>query len=230
MKFLDLSITFSNNSAQIAGNSIFTNPLYYSLFVPTTSIDHANIADPWQIILYNEVFHFQEGVGNKLSELNSFEALICICSDKIFVSMYCAKRHHVLDHTIIPGSTIDLFLNSVDIVGTPVASLLYSNPRSDSSSDHVELGVKQQIRQIPGLIHCSPVDFTIFAPENVTVFIDLSATIGGQKVTVEVNTAFCPPGFVLGSSDTSGRLECLCSEFIKTQLESTCNLTNYTIA
>ena len=45
LQCLDLSIRFSNNSAQIAGNSIFANPLYYCLFIPTTSIDHANIAD-----------------------------------------------------------------------------------------------------------------------------------------------------------------------------------------
>ena len=139
LRFLDLSIIFSNNIAQIAGNSIFANPLYYCLFIPTTAIDHANISDPRQIILYNEVFYFQGGVGNKLSELNSVEALICICSDKIFVSMYCSKRYHILDHTIIPGSTLNLLLNSVDIVGTPVA-FIYSYPRLLSSSDHVELG------------------------------------------------------------------------------------------
>ena len=94
----------------------------------------------------------------------------------------------------------------------------------------MELGVNQRIRQIPSLIDCTSVDFTIFAPENVTVVIDLYAKIGGKKMTVKVNTTFCPPGFVLGSSDTSSRLECLCSKFIRIKLESTCNLTNYTIS
>ena len=230
LQILDISIVFSNNSALIAGNSIFASPLYHCLFIPSSSIIHTYITDVQQAFLYSEVLYFKETVGNKLSELNSVEEFVCICSGTTFAKVHCAKFHYVLEHLIIPGSTFVLFLNTVDIVGTPVASLLYSYTQPPSSSDCVQLGVNQQIRQIPGLTDCTSVDFTIFAPENATVFIDLSATIGGQKVTVEINTAFCPPGFVLGSSDTSTRLQCLCSEFIKTKLESTCNASNYTIA
>ena len=229
LQLLDLSIVFSNNSALIAGNSLFGNPLYYCLFIPTTSIDHANVTDAQQAILYHVMFDFQETVRNQLSELNSVEEVICFCSSATFFSIYCTNHHHVLDYLVIPGSTFYLYLNSVDIVGTPVASFLYSLPRSASLSDDVELEVNQAVRPLPGLTQCTLVEFTVFAPENITVFIDLSATIGGRKVTVEVNMTSCPPGFVLGSSDSSSRLHCLCSEFIETKLESTCNLTEHTI-
>ena len=229
LQLLDLSIVFSNNSALIAGNSIFGNPLYYCLFIPTSSIDHGTF-DIHQALLYNEVFDFKEKVGNQLSELNSVEVLICLCSNVTISGSYC-PRFYSLDHPIIPGGTFHLFINSIDFVRTPVASLLYSFPRSANSSDHVELDVSQAVRPLPGLIQCTLVEFTIFAPENVKLFIDLFAVIGGIKVVVEVNTTSCPPGFVVGSSDSSsGRLHCLCSEFIETMLESTCNLTEHSIA
>ena len=140
-------------------------------------------------------------------------------------------NHHVLNYTVIPGDTIALYLNPVDAAAVPVASLLYSFPRSANSSHPVSLDFNQDIRSLPGLSHnCSLVKFTIFAPENITVNIDLFANIGRQNVTVELNTTFCPPGFKISSTNSSNRLSCLCSEFIKTSLKSTCNMTDYTIA
>ena len=124
-----------------------------------------------------------------------------------------------------------MFLNPVDVVGAPVASLLYSFPRVTNSSIGVSLDSHQDIRPLSGLISkCSPVQFTIFGPEDVTVYIDLFATLGKEKATVALNTSFCPPGYALGSNDGSSRLLCQCSEFIITRLGSTCSFTNYTVA
>ena len=230
LQLLDLSIVFSNNSARIGGNSIFGNPLYYCLFIPTTSIDYANITGARQAILYRAVFDFQDRVENQLSELTSVEEIVCICPDTAFSRIYCASMYHTLDHQIIPGGKFHIYLNSIDVVGTPVASFLHSFPRSANLSDHVELDVNQEVRRLPGLTTCSSVEFRVFAPENRSLFIDLYAKIGGRKVSVELKTTFCPPGFVLGSSDGTSRLSCLCSEFIETRLGSTCNKTEVTIA
>ena len=228
LQLLNISVTFSNNSAQIAGNSIFGNPLYGCQFIPTTSIDHANF-DTKQALLYNEMFVFRETVGNQLSELNSVEEWICLCSLNDTLSSRCAYKYYRLDHPITPGSTFNLFLNSLDAALSPVASFLYSYPLPVNSSNHVDLDTNQQVRPLPGLTTCSRVEFTVFAPENITLFVDLYATIGGRKARVEVKTTTCPPGFVLGSTDGSNRLSCLCSRFIETRLKSTCNLTDMTI-
>ena len=223
LQLLNVSITFSNNSAEIAGNSIFGNPLYFCVFI--TVIDNfQSLLNINHVILYEEVFHFQDSVENKLS---SVPEKICICQGATF-HKYCPS-HHVLDHTVIPGDIFALYLNPVDRAAVPVASLLYSFPRSVNSSDPVSLDSHQDIQQLPGLSHnCYLVEFTIFAPENITVYIDLFANIGRQRVTVELNTAFCPPGFVIGSSSTDNKM-CLCSDFIKSSLKSTCNMTDYTI-
>ena len=230
LKLLNLSIVFSNNNALVAGNSIFARNLYYCAFLPVSAIVNTNRKYLKHNLLYKEVFDFKQTVGNERSEINSVEEIICICPNATFAREDCGQFRHSLGNKIIPGSTFELFLNPVDAVGTPVASLLYSFPRSTNLSDHVELDVLQNVRSLPGLIHCSSVGFRIFAPENITLFIDLSATIGGRKVTVEISTTSCPPGFVLYSDDGHNRLSCLCSEFIQNELKSTCNITAHTIS
>ena len=213
---------FSNNSAKIAGNSIFGNSLYYCQFTPHSSVE--NILNANEAILYKQVFYFQGTVGNKLSELNSVQEKICICESIIFQKD--CPPHHELDHTVIPGDSFALYLNPVDRATIPVASLLYSFPRSVNSSDPVSLDTHQDIRPLPGLSHnCSLVEFTIFAPEDATLHIDLFANIGRQSVTVELNTTSCPPGFNLRSTPGS-KLSCLCNTFIKTKLKSSCNMSS----
>ena len=229
LQLLNVSMMFSNNSAEIAGNSIFGNPLYFCQFIPITAVDNLENILNSQAILYEKVFYFQDTVGNDLSELSSVQQSICICPGATFYK-YCPP-HNVLDHTVIPGDTFALYLNPVDLAVVPVASLLYSFPRSANSSDPVSLDSHQDIRPLPGLsLNCSLVEFTIFAPENIIVHIDLFANIGRRKLTVTLNTTSCPPGFKLGSIDSSNRLSCLCSDFIKSRLESTCNMTHYTVA
>ena len=228
LELLDLSISFSNNSAGIAGNSIFGNPLYFCFFVPASSIDHINVTGMEERTLYNELFDFIDTVGNGLSEINSVEEAICVCKNSTYDMENCPPSYSI-DDPIIPGDTFILYLTPVDISGTPVTSLLHSQPRPFDPSERVEIGVNQDIRSLRGGIQCSPVEFQLFAPENILLYVDLTATIGGQKLTVLLNTTSCPPGFVLRSFDSS-RLSCLCSDFIETRLDSTCNLTDYTIA
>ena len=225
---LNISMVFSNNSAKIAGNSVFGNPLYYCYLTHISSIEHI-LDDATQAVLFNKVFTIQDTVRNNLSEVNSAEEHICICLNTTFSSEDCIVRYR-FNRTLIPGDTFYLFLNPVDITTNPVTSFLYSFPLSANPSASVELDLNQAIQQLPGLSHCSLVKFTIFAPENTTLSILLFASLGKQSSTIELNTAFCPPGFVLGSPDNTGRLSCLCSEFIETRMESACNFNDYTVA
>ena len=228
LQLLDLSIVFSNNSAVRAGNSIFGNPLYLCFFVPTSSITHTNINSIEEIIIYEELFRYPETVGNGISELVSMQQLMCICKNTTYNPADCPESYS-LDDPIIPGGILILYLNPIDIARTPVASLFYSYVRPVDPSHQVEIGINQDVRPLPGYIECSPVEFQIFAPENVALYLDLYTTIGGQRVTVELNTTTCPPGFTLGFSD-SKRPSCTCSDFIERRLYSFCNQTDYTIA
>ena len=227
LQLLDLSIVFSNNRALRTGNSIFGNPLYLCFFVPTSSITHTNINSIEEKIIYEELFRYPETVGNGISELVSMQQLMCICKNTTYNSANCPESYS-LDDPIIPGGTLILYLNPIDIARTPVASLLYSYARPVDPSHQVEIGINQDVRPLPGYTECTPVEFQIFAPENVALYLDLYTTIGGQRVTVELNTTACPPGFTLEFFD-SKRPSCICSDFIERRLYSFCNLTDYTI-
>ena len=232
LQLLDLSIVFTNNSVTRAGNSIFGNPLYFCVFVPMSSITHTNIFTLEEILIYEEVFRFPEKVQNRLSEIVSIQERICICKNTTFNPSYCAVSDS-LDDPIIPGATLILYLTPIDVASTPVASLLYSSarPLNQSLSNMVDIGKNQDIRPLPGHIECSPVEFQIFALENVPLSLDLFIAIGGQKVTIELNTTSCPPGFTLGFLEgSSTRPLCVCSDFIEGRLGSVCNLTDYTVA
>ena len=228
INMLNISLVFSNNSARVAGNSVYGSPLYDCFFVPTSALDQETFFTMQRGLIYGSIFQFRHSVGNKLAEFNSLPHEICICQNLSFVGGNCDNTvYHEFDREIIPGETFILFLNSIDVAGTPVASLLYAEITTKSSA-RVELDPNQYIRSLPGQSECGAVEFTIYAPENTEVHLKLFATVGGQKAVVILNTTSCPPGFTLGTTD--GRLGCVCSEFVEDVLDSTCNLTRYTVA
>ena len=236
VELLNTSVVFVNNSAVTAGNSIFGNPLYQCLFLHISLNKYIFDVGSYEII-YKKVFDFQSSVGNNRSEFNSVNDRICICPNATFDIRHCTSSllqllqpKYRLNHAVIPGDTFVLFLNPMDVGKNPVTSFLYSFPRFANFSDSVSLDSHQNIRLLPGLTNsCSSVEFTVHAPENAMLEIDLFASIGRRKVTIELNTTSCPPGFELGSLDGSKRLSCVCNKFVKEKLRSTCYLTDYTV-
>ena len=231
LQLLNLTVIFSENSAGVASNSIYGNPLYNCFYLPETSVSHeilTFISLNSEFILYDTVFQFPSTVSNGLAEINSDPFRVCICKNSTFVREDCFGLTTTI-RDIIPGQTFELYLNPIDTVSIPVTSLLYSeleDPLGNSSA--MQLGPGQDIQQLPGLSNCTPVQFNVFAPENSLIHLKLFATPGGQRSTVIVNMTSCPPGFSLAERD--GRLQCVCSSFVENDLQSACNLTTYTIA
>ena len=224
---LHVSMVFSDNFANYSGNSIYAVPLYLCFFLQVSAVDHIDF-NHQETVLYNEVFEFSSRLDNKVSEISSAPWNICVCRNTTFSRDDCLERDHTLDHDVIPGDTVTLWLNSVDLDNSPVASLLYTEV---ADSDTVtKLDFNQDIRALLGLSTCNLVKFTIFSTERREVHLKLSAVVGGGKVTVKFNTLSCPPGFKL-STDTVGP-ECVCSDFIEDRdgLHSTCDTTNYIVA
>lgn len=228
LQLLNVSINFSNNSAMNAGNSIFGSPLFNCFFLPSTAVKHITLpGSNMEELVYEVIFQYPQTVDNRLAELNSPPEKICVCQNRTFVREDCDNDFfHQLDREVIPGQTFVIFLNPVDVTGTPATSFLYAEPINKAVGP-VRLGVNQGIQQLTGLSNsCSPVDFTIFTTENSEVHLKLSAVAGGETATILVNITSCPPGFTL----SDGLQECVCSDFIEDRLGSSCNLTQYTIA
>ena len=231
LKYLNVSITFSDNSAGNAGNSIYGNPLYYCFFLSMSAVAHVGlISIGSEKILYDHIFNFQNSVDNRHAEINSLPQQICVCQNKTFTTEQCGSSYVSLGHEIFPGEAFYLLLNSVDASKTPVPSLLYSQPIHFTSGPRskIQLPSVQNVRQLPGWSSCQRAKFTIFAPENVTVHLKLVTTPGGQDTTIIINVTHCPPGFTL--SKDGRRSRCVCSDFILNTLESSCNESQGTVA
>ena len=229
LKYLNVSITFSDNSAGNAGNSIYGNPLYYCNFMPMSAVDHSVGSEK---ILYDHVFNFKNSVNNRRAEINSLPKEICVCQNSTFTTEQCGGSFVSLGHEIFPGEAFYLLLNSVDASATPVMSLLYSEPIHFTSGPHstiqLQLQRDENVRQLSGQSTCQQSRFTLFAPENVTVHLKLVTTPGGQDTTIEINVTHCPPGLTLGNDKLRPR--CVCSDFILNTLKSSCNETRGTVA
>ena len=228
LKTLNLTITFSENTAGTAGNSIFANPIYNCFFLPETIIKHTSIDFGNETLLYQEIFSFTSTVNNSLAEVVSYSYKVCICQNVSFVRNACSRRGELTIGNIIPGQKFQLYLNPIDSMYIPVSSLVYSEVKSfieNSSSSH--LGANQDIQQVQGLNKCSPVEFNIFASEHSVLNLTLLTAAGGVEAVVMVNMTSCPPGFIL--AERNGRKQCSCSSFIENDLHTTCNQTTYTI-
>ena len=232
LKYLNVSITFSDNSAGNAGNSIYGNPLYYCNFLSVSAVDHVDTSVGNEKILYNHVFNFPSSVDNRHAEISSLPQQICVCQNTTFTTEQCGSSYVSLGHEIFPGEAFYLLLNSVDASKTPVPSLLYSEPIHFTSGPHstiqLQLQRDENVRQLSGWSTCQQSRFTLFAPENVTVHLKLVTTPGGQDTTIEINVTHCPPGLTLGNEELCHR--CMCSDFILNTLESSCNETQGTVA
>ena len=231
LKYLNVSITFSDNSAGNAGNSIYGNPLYYCNFLSISAVAHVDlISIGSEKILYDHAFNFQNSVDNRRAEINSLPQQICVCQNTTFTTEQCGSSYVSLGHEIFPGKALNLLLNSVDASKTPVPSLLYSQPIHFTSGPRstIQLQHDENIRQLSGQNTCQQSRFTLFAPENVTVHLKLVTTPGGQDTTIIINVTHCPPGLTLGNDKLHPR--CVCSDFILNTLESSCNESQGTVA
>ena len=228
LKTLNLTITFSDNTAGLAGNSIFANPIYNCFFLPETIIKHTSIDFGNETLLYQEIFRFTSTVNNSLAEVVSHPHQVCICQNVSFVPKDCFRHSGLSISNIIPGQKFQLYLNPIDAMSIPVSSLVYSELKSfDKNSSSSHLRPNQDIQRVQGLSNCSSVEFNIFASEHSVLNLTLLTAPGGVQSIVMVNMTNCPPGFIL--AERNGRKLCICSTFIENDLHTTCNQTTYTI-
>ena len=228
LQHLNVSITFSDNSAANAGNSVYGNPLYYCNFLSMSAVDHVDLISGNEKILYDHVFNFKNSADNRHAEVSSLPEEICVCQNTTFTTEQCGS-FVPLGHEIFPGEVFHLLLNSVDPSDTPVPSLLYSEPIyfTTGPRSKKQLPREGNVMQLPGLSICQRVRFTLFAPENVTVHLNLVTTPGGKDTTVIINVTHCPPGLALSKRGRNSR--CMCSDFILNTLESSCDQTRGTV-
>ena len=218
---LNLSITFENNSAQEAGNSIFGDPLFQCFYLPEASIIHTNFYDSNSEV-YSLIFNFTSKVKNQISEISSNSERVCICRNSSFNALDC---NSISAMSVFPGQTFTVYLVPVDIEKVPVASILSSELQvvSSESSSSYQLGPGQSTKRLPGTTACTKTKFNIYGPEKGEVQLFFSTSTSDSKTFININVESCPPGFVPGTN------ECMCSKFVLDTIMTTCNMSTYVI-
>ena len=211
---LNARLTFKNNSAKYAGNSIYVSPLYEC---QQLSLKDSNNTD-----LYNALFYFDG--NNDTGEVSSFAVSTRQCNNVSQIKVY-------------PGETIKINLTAYDLNGNPTyAQILTRLTISESKYRHHRhqvktfditdrLPVEQKIQTVYSN-NCTTLNFTIL-PENTKDPMHLYFAVLGYNPTYSITLVqkTCPLGFVY---DTKTRA-CVCSSFLKGFGITKCDIDDTTV-
>ncbi len=226
---LNLTLTFVNNTAGEAGNSIYGNPIYGCVYLPESSVQHTVVLNN-EGELYSAIFNFKSTVDNGIQELSSVPQRLCYCGDNTeFSEEFCGTTttgQYIASIHTFPGKEFTVNLIPVDGAIAPVSSLLYAEIESNSKDD-LRFGPAQSIRRLNGA-GCTAVSFALYGTGDTTASVFLYTSSGGIPVIVNLTIGSCPPGFTL-ELNSDGLLQCECEPFVTDHIETTCNDTTYTI-
>ena len=197
---LNARLTFKNNSAKYAGNSIYVSPLY--------ECQQLSFKDSNNTELYNELFYFDG--NNYIEEVSSFAVSTRQCNNVSQIEVY-------------PGETIKINLKAYDLNGNPTYAqiltklTIYENKyrrhhHQVATFDITKkLPLKQQIQTVYGN-NCTTLNFTIL-PENTKDTMHLYFAVLGYSPTdsIKLFQKTCPLGYVYDSESKA----CVCSSFLK---------------
>ena len=211
---LNARLTFKNNSAKYAGNSIYVSPLY--------ECQQLLLKDSNNTELYNELFYFDG--NNDTGEVSS-------------VAVNTRQCNNVSQIKVYPGETIKINLTAYDLNGNPTyAQILTRLSISESKYRYHHhqvktfditdrLPVEQKIQTVYSN-NCTTLNYTIL-PENTKDTMHLYFAVLGYNPTYSITLVqkTCPLGFVYDTKTTA----CVCSSFLKGFGITKCNIDDTTV-
>ena len=217
---LSATLIFKNNTAQLAGNSIYMSPLYDCQQLYLKKVNSSDI--------YQKLFNF-EAISNDhwFAQISS-----------VAVSTYRCNINNIVNSNdqikVYPGETITIGLQAYDLNGNPtyaqiftrLTKLIKRRYHHDFSEDITHLlPVTQQIQTVY-TNSCTALHFTIFS-ESISGIMNLYFEVLGYIPTTKVKliSKNCPPGFIY-SNETKA---CVCSSFLKRLGITQCNINISTI-
>ena len=220
---LNAKMVFKNNTAQLAGNSIYMSPLYDCQQLYLKEVNSSDI--------YKKLFHFEERSSDHwFAQISS-----------VAVSTYCCNINNIANSNdqvkVYPGETITISLQAYDLNGNPTYAQIFTrlttlgrhryhhhNHTFLEDITHL-LPVVQQIQTVY-TNSCTALHFTIFS-ESISSIMYLYFEILGYNPTAKVKliSKNCPPGFIY-SNETKA---CVCSSFLKRLGITQCNINISTI-
>ena len=213
---LNARLTFKQNSAKYAGNSIYVSPLYHCQQLFLKDNNNTN--------LYNKLFYFDG--NNHIGEISS-----------VAVSTNQCSINNVSQIKVYPGETIKINLTAYDFNGNPTyAQILTRLTISKKVRKHRHydmltfditnrLPLKQQIQTVYAK-NCTTLNFTIL-PENTEGTMHLYFAVLGYNPTYSITLVqqTCPLGFVYDTKTTA----CVCSSFLIGSGITKCDIDDTTV-
>ena len=215
---LNATFIFKNNTAKLAGNSIYMSPLYDCQQLYLKEVNSS--------VIYQRLFHFEGKNNNGLHEISSVPVRTYRCSLN-----NCDNNTDQIK--VYPGETITIGLRAYNLNGIPtyaqifarMTKLMKSNNHRLSGDITYLLPVTQQIQTVYSN-SCTALHFAIFS-ESISGIMYLHFEVLGYIPTTKVTliSKRCPPGFIY-SSDSKA---CVCSSFLKQCGITQCNIDTSTI-
>ena len=203
---LKVKMIFKQNSAKLAGNSIYVSPLYECQQLYLKGVNSSE--------LYNKLFCFKGEDTNHNGEISSVAVSTHHCSINGSINDTQIK--------VYPGKTITIGLRAFDLNGIPTYAQMFARLTkvgkwwrkhkhySRTYDITYLLPIEQQIQTIYSN-RCTLLNFTIF-PESTSKNMHLNFQILGYIPTSSVILVpqTCPTGFVYNSKAKA----CVCSSFL----------------
>lgn len=225
---LNIRLNFTQNSAVIVGNSIYTGPIYDCAQVYSQRL---NVRPENYSLLYKQVFQFDEG-GTEIStgqQLSSFPVKACMCESNGTVSG-CSSPLSNSKETY-PGRHLHFYIAVNDATDNPVyctvIATISTNPGQEGFPPvRWRLGEAELIVQLQSN-HCSVLNYTLFNLTEVETISENERTVNIEMVIqpnvvgvrlVELKILDCPPGFVVTQQNI-----CNCIPLL-TSLQITCDI------
>ena len=202
-----ITLSFSDNTAAVTGNSVFAGPLYDCSQVHDSKL---KVSPRDYGKLYGHVFRDSNPDEHPLQ---AFASKVCVCNANGIITDCLNVTSNLPVVPYYPGRSMDFNLVAVDGVGFPVYAGIVATitttqhsptPTKPPPPPKWKLGRGEDIVQLPGF-NCSTVSYSL---SNITKYSDISDEDRNVSLNIlmlpelgltlaELRVLECPPGFRL---------------------------------
>ena len=208
---LKMSLTFIDNTADMAGDAIFNGAVDYCYLLFNHHIHNTNTGNTWSKCVFDDIFTIKEQKSPSI--ISSEPRRVCLCPD--FKSRNCSVIDYTYPNDVFSGESFNISVVAIGqrdgVVPTVVEAYLVGNNNNNTLTGNKVSKTRKT---------CTNMTIAIGSNDSFA-FFNLSVQDQSWKFTqypqVKVNLASCPHGF------TKGTTKCVCNENLLTRWKLSCN-------
>ena len=215
-------MSWSNNSAGVAGSNLFGGLLNWCTVYNETFMHESKTGTPFGVLRFLSSSNIDE---SQLDTISSHPVRLCFCRNSLPDCDY-----HPDVFQVNRGNQFSIDLIAFDQSHRAVNASIHSSLNSSAGG----LGEDEDIQQINNLKVCTEVHFNIFSPRNLeqlTMSILGPCNVLGvsqQSITIEI-TCKCPIGFQISNTTNGTSCDCVCNQVLQPYDRTECDAQSQTI-